>query len=319
MRKLLVCALVLGILGSGVVPADASAGEKKKVAWIGTNLAHTYAAWLAQSAEKHVKKYPYMEMTILDSQNKMNVQMAQLENCVADGFDYIILHPLEPDALRNTVDEIIEGGIPICVVNQSDGGAPKASNVDADPVEQGQVPAEVAKERIPQNGKVVILLGPSGNSHSIGRRIGFQKYLFDARPDITVLDEQIANWNKSEGMRYMEDWLQRFDHIDAVVSMNDAQALGAIEAAKAANRLKEMTYYGIDGLADAVLSIRDGELTATCVQNAEAQAAMALEIADRVLRGEVEFEKTLTPGELITTANVDKWIEIHTENGQIKK
>ncbi len=317
MRKALACALALVILGAGMLPA-APAGETKKVAWIATNLAHTYSAWLVQSAEKHIVKYPYMELLVLDSQNKMNVQMSQLENCVADGVDYIILHPLEPEALRNTVDEIIDGGIPICVVNQSDGGAPKASNVDADPVEQGQVPAEVAKERIPQNGKVVILLGPSGNSHSLGRRVGFQKYLFDARPDIEVLDEQIANWNKSEGMQYMEDWLQRFDRIDAVVSMNDAQALGAIEATKAAGRLNEMTYYGIDGLADAVLSIRDGELTATCVQNAEAQAAAALEIADRVLRGEIEFEKTLTPGELVTSANVADWIKIHTENGQIR-
>ena len=317
MRKALACALALVILGAGMLPA-APAGETKKVAWIATNLAHTYSAWLVQSAEKHIAKYPYMELLVLDSQNKMNVQMSQLENCVADGVDYIILHPLEPEALRNTIDEIIDGGIPICVVNQSDGGAPKASNVDADPVEQGQVPAEVAKERIPQNGKVVILLGPSGNSHSLGRRVGFQKYLFDARPDIEILDEQIANWNKSEGMQYMEDWLQRFDRIDAVVSMNDAQALGAIEATKAAGRLKEMTYYGIDGLADAVLSIRDGELTATCVQNAEAQAAAALEIADRVLRSEIEFEKTLTPGELVTSANVADWIKIHTENGQIR-
>lgn len=319
MRKILVSALLIAALGFGVFASTVSAGEKKKVAFISTNLAHTYAAWLAQSAEKHVKKYPNIDMTIFDSQNKMNTQMSQLENCVAQGFDYIILHPLEPEATRNTVDDIIAGGIPVCIVNQSDGGSAKASNVDADPIEQGSVPAEVAKKLIPQNGKVVILLGPSGNSHSIGRRIGFKQVLFDARPDIEILDEQIANWNKSEGMRYMEDWLQRFDRIDGVISMNDAQALGAIEATKAANRLHEMTYYGVDGLADAVLSIKDGELTATCVQNAEAQAAAALAIADRVLRGEIEFEKTLTPGELITTANVDKWIQIHIDNGQIKK
>ena len=318
MRKKMLCTLLVAVMALGVFAAGSFAGEKKKVAFIPTNLAHTYAAWLSQSFDKHVRNYPYMELTTLDSQNKMNIQMAQLENCVAQGFDYIILHPLEPDALRNTVDEIIAGGIPVLMVNQSDGGSEKASNVDADPIEQGSVPAEVAKKLIPQGGKAVILLGPSGNSHSIGRRIGFQKVLFDARPDIEILDEQIANWNKSEGMRYMEDWLQRFDRIDAVVSMNDAQALGAIEAAKAAGRLKETTYYGIDGLADAVLSIRDGELTATCVQNAEAQAAEALRIVDQVLKGAIEFEKTLTPGELVTSENVDKWIRIHTENGQIK-
>lgn len=320
MKKRLFGIALFACVALCLATAPVKAGEPapKRVAFIATNMAHTYASWLAQSFEKHVKKYPYIQLTVLDSQNKMQVQMSQIENCVAQGFDYIILHPLEPDALRETVDSVIEGGIPVLMVNQSDGGSEKASNVDADPIEQGTVPAEVAKKLIPQNGKVVILLGPSGNSHSIGRRKGFQKTLLDARPDIEVLDEQIANWNKAEGMRYMEDWLQRFPKIDAVISMNDAQALGAIEATKSANRLHEMTYYGVDGLADAVLSIRDGELTATCVQNAEAQAENSLRIVDKVLRGEIEFEKTLTPGELITKDNVDKWIAIHKENGQIK-
>jgi inositol transport system substrate-binding protein len=162
------------------------------------------------------------------------------------------------------------------------------------------------------------LLGPSGNVHSLYRREGFQKVLLDARPDITVLDEQIGNWYKDEGMRYMEDWLQKYPQIDAVLSMNDTMALGAIEAAKAIGRDKDMTYYGVDGLADAVLSIADGDLTATCVQNAYAQAEAGMEIAKRVLNGEAENEVIVVPGELITKDNTAKWIEIHTANGQIK-
>jgi inositol transport system substrate-binding protein len=291
---------------------------KFKVALLPTDVSLTYASWLTQSFEKYAKNYPNIEFTVLDSKNKVETQLSNLENCVQQKYDFIILHPVDVEAIIGKADEVVAGGIPVLIVNQSDGGSKLVSNVDADPVEQGEVPAKVAFERIPQNGKVVVLLGPSGNRHSAGRREGFQKELFDKRPDIQILDEQIGNWNKAEGMRYMEDWLQRFDKIDAVISMNDAMALGTIEAVKAQNKMEGMTFYGVDGLADAVLSIQASELTATCVQNADEQAKQSLIIADKVLKSEEKVVKYLTPGELITLDNVAQWVEVHKENGQIK-
>jgi len=289
-----------------------------EIAFLPTDMSATFAAWLAQELQNTVKNYPNMNLTILDSKNVLSTQLANLENCVTQEYDYIILHPLEPDAEAEIVDEYIQAGIPILMINQSDGGSQYASNVDCDPIEQGAVVAVVAAEKIPENGKAVILLGPSGNSHSIGRREGFKQYLFDKRPDIEILDEQIGDWEKSKGMNFMEDWLQAYDQIDAVIAMNDAMALGALEAANDAGRADGLTLYGVDGLADAVLSIKDGGLTATCVQNANVMAKTAFEIIDKVLSGETEFEKTLIEGELIDENNVDKWIDIHTENGQIQ-
>lgn len=67
-----------------------------------------------------------------------------------------------------------------------------------------------------------------------------------------------------------------------------------------------------------MLSIKDGGLTATCVQNAKVMAETTFGIIDKVLSGEEEFEKTLIEGQLIDENNVDEWIKIHTENGQIK-
>jgi len=298
--------------------SENSTDETYKIAFLPTDMSATFAAWLAQELENAIEAYPNMEMTILDSKNTLSTQLENLENCVTQGYDYIILHPLEPDAEADIVDRYIQEGTPILMVNQSDGGSEYASNVDCDPIEQGRIVAEVAAGKIPQDGKVVILLGPSGNSHSIGRREGFEQYLFEARPDIEVLDEQIGDWEKSKGMNFMEDWMQAYDQIDAVISMNDAMALGALEAAKDAGRDEALTAYGIDGLADAVLSIEEGGLTATCVQNAKVMAETTFEIIDKVLKGETEFEKTLIDGELIDENNVEEWIQIHKDNGQIK-
>lgn len=288
-----------------------------KIAFLPTDSSATFAAWLTQEIQKECDKRPNYELTVLDSKNALSTQLDNLENCIVQGYDFIILHPLEPDAEADIVDSYIEEGTPIMMINQSDGGSQYASNVDCDPVEQGRIVAEIAVQKIPENGKAVVLLGPSGNSHSIGRRKGFEEVLFKARPDIEILDEQIADWEKSKGMSYMEDWLQTYSQIDAIISMNDAMALGALEAAKDAKRTEGLTAYGIDGLADAVLSIEEGGLTATCVQNAQTFGATGFEIIDKVLSGEVEYEKVIIDGELIDTGNMAEWIQIHTENGQI--
>lgn len=297
---------------------ESGSDETYKIAFLPTDMSATFAAWLAQELENAIEDYPNMEMTILDSKNTLSTQLENLENCATQGYDYIILHPLEPDAEADIVDQYIQDGTPILMVNQSDGGSEFASNVDCDPIEQGRIVAEVAAEKIPQGGKAVVLLGPSGNSHSIGRREGFETYLFEARPDIEILDEQIGDWEKSKGMNFMEDWMQAYNQIDAVISMNDAMALGALEAAKDAGRDEGLTAYGIDGLADAVLSIEEGGLTATCVQNAKVMAETTFEIINKVLKGDTEFEKTLIDGELIDENNVEEWIQIHKDNGQIQ-
>ncbi len=315
-KRSMAIALVIMMLS---VSAGAFAGEKTfKVALTPTDMKATYASWLAQSFQEVAKKYPNIQLDIIDGQNDVAHQMGVIEDCVTKGYDMIILHPVDPDAQSTLVTSTIENGTPMLIVNQGTGGVETVSNVDADPIEQGMIPALVAKEKIPQNGKVVVLLGPSGNVHSAGRLEGFKKYLFEARPDIEILDTQLANWYKDQSMTLMEDWLQRFDKIDAVISMNDAMALGAIEAARAAGRLEGMTSYGVDGLADACLSIKAGELTATCVQNAYAQAEKSMEIVSKVLNGEEKMERTLVAGELIDLSNVDHWIEVHKANGQIK-
>lgn len=316
LTAVLAAGMAVGTAAAGVMAEESS--EPKEIAVLIGDMTATYASWLAQSFEEIAGDYSDYNVTIIDNKNDVATQMANLENCVTQKYDYVIVQPIDTEALADSINQTIEAGVPVCTVNGTNEGAELASCVDCDPVQQGSIPAEVALENLPDDAKVVVLLGPSGNVHSIGRREGFQETLFDAKPDIEILDEQIANWYKDEAMTLMENWLQKYDRIDAVISMNDAMALGCIEAAKAAGRMEEMTYYGVDGLADACLSIKDGELTATCVQNAYAQAEAALDIADRVLKGEIDRETILVDGELIDSGNVDEWIEVHTANGQIK-
>ena len=72
-------------------------------------------------------------------------------------------------------------------------------------------------------------------------------------------------------------------------------------------------------MADAALSISEGALNATALQDAEVMAAEGARICHEVLTGENEagFEKTQIPVTLITDENVQEFITRYTENGMM--
>jgi len=134
---------------------------------------------------------------------------------------------------------------------------------------------------------------------------------------VKIVGEQIANWNKDEAMRYMEDWVQANDRIDAIISMNDNMAAGALEVVKDDPKFKNILAYGVDGTAEAALLIKDGLMTATTLQSAYQLAERILWVSDLLLRGEVFQIHTDIGNPVITLDNVDEVIEMHKRAGNL--
>ena len=161
-------------------------------------------------------------------------------------------------------------------------------------------------------------MGPPGNPHSEGRRTAWQKEFFDKRPDVKILDTQTASWNKDEAMRHTEDWIQAHPRIDAVISMNDNMAAGAIEAIKAAGGKIHPLVYGVDGTAEACLLIKDGAMTSTTLQNANELAVRSVKMAHEILTGGKPDTHQMIQAKLYTKDNVDECIDLHKSIGDIK-
>lgn len=302
------------------VSEEGGDGEVYQVAFLPTDMAATFASWLAAELETAFEAYDDMELTIMDSRNELNTQLTNMETCVSQGYDYVILLPLEPAAEDEIVAGYIEQGTPFMMINLDDFGVEEASSVIANPYDLGTVVATYAKEQLADDANVVVLLGPSGNTDSIERRRAYEEILF-SQTNITILDEQLGDWEKSKGMSLMENWIQRFgnDGIDAVISMNDAMAIGAYEAAAEAGIADDMLFFGVDGLADAAVSIQEGGLTATALQDAQVMAQEGARVCHEVLTGENTegFEKLQIDVQLITDENVQEYIDRYTENGML--
>lgn len=143
------------------------------------------------------------------------------------------------------------------------------------------------------------------------------KKFFEKRPDVTIVGEEIANWNKDEAMTYMETWMQANKKIDAIISMNDNMAAGALEAVKDKPEFAEIQAYGVDGTAEACLLIKDGKMTSTSLQSAYDLATALMDTSNKLLTGEETQIDMDIDCPLITPDNVDQYIEMHKKQAQL--
>ncbi|MDR2743471.1 MAG: sugar ABC transporter substrate-binding protein [Treponema sp.] len=323
MKKILLAVLVL-VMASSMVFANASKDSSgtKRVVYITRAQADLFAAWLANSIKEEAKKYPNLRVDVVDGQADDAKQNAAIENAITNKYDLIILQPNDSEAQKPYILKAVEANIPIILTNPR---VPDATimavtnSVDADPYEQGAVVARLALTQIPQGGKVVVLRGPDGNLHSVERRRSWEQEFFAKRPDVTIVGEQSGHWNKDEGMRYMEDWVQANPQIDAVVSMNDNMAMGALEAVKGNAKFNSLLIYGVDGDAAAALLIEEGRMTGTAFQNADELARKNMELANQILSGAVSgVVNTDIVCPLYTKSNVAELIAVHKKTGALK-
>lgn len=301
--------------GDGEEQTATDDGDGYRVAYIARAQVDSFAAWLADSMRAEAENYDDITLEVFDSQADDERQNSLIETAIANNFDAIIVQPNAGEAQRPYVEQIVDAGIIAITTNARIDDIDGASSVDADPYEQGAATARRALDEVPEGAQVVVLVGPPGNFHSTARRDAWQAEFFDQRPDVEIVAEDIANWNKDEAMRLMEDWALAHPQIDAIISMNDNMAAGALEAVSGDSNFDDVLAYGVDGTPEALLLIRDGLMTATTLQSAGDLAALNLKTVHDLLTGAEDEVHTDIEAPLIDSSNVDEYISIYEEAG----
>ena len=290
---------------------------KIRVAYIARAQADSFAAWLANSIKEEARKYPNIIVDIFDGQANDDVENSLIENAIINKYDVIIIQPNNGEAQRPYAEKVVAAGIICITTNARIDGIEGASSVDADPYKQAAVNAVAALTQIPQGANVVVLNGPPGNFHADERRRSWKIEFFDKRPDVKIVGEQIANWNKDEALSFMETWIQANNRIDAVISMNDNMAAGALEAVKGNPKFNNLLVYGVDGTAEACLLIKEGKMTSTCMQSAYDLSEKILDTVNKLANKEATQIDTDIGNPLVNKDNVDEYIEMYKKTGAI--
>lgn len=305
-------------------PGSQSTGEREqkdeyRVAYIARAQADSFAAWLANEMKAEADKYDDITLEVFDGQADDEIENKMIENAIANNFDAVIIQANNADAQRPYIQQAVDAGIVTITTNPRVDDIDGGNSVDANPYDQGAVVAQYALDLVPENGKVVVLNGPAGNFHSTARRDAWQKEFFEKRDDVTIVAEDIGNWNKDEALNLMEDWSLANPQIDAIISMNDNMAAGALEAVKGKPAFSDILAFGVDGTPEAVLLIQDEVMTATSLQNAAELAQLNMEAVRDLLSGTEDEVNVDVGNPLITTENAQEYIDLYKEAGLIQE
>jgi inositol transport system substrate-binding protein len=290
---------------TGAMAGSATAAGKYVVGY--ANMADTDVFVMSRKTAfiEAAKSDPEIDIRFSDANNDVSRQLDQIDNFIAQKVNAIVVVPVDYEGIVPGVEKANKAGIPVIALGiQSAGG--KSTFVGSKNIDAGRMQGAYMKEHLPKDAKVLYLQGTPGLYHSAERQKGFTEAL--QRPDVKVLATQTGNYERAEGMKVTEDWIQSFPKFDAIVAANDQMALGALQALTSADRAKGVLISGIDGTPDAVKAIKDGEMAQSIFQNAKGQAKAAFEVVSDLKSGKPAPEEKLVPFESITKDNVQKYM-----------
>jgi inositol transport system substrate-binding protein len=237
----------------------------------------------------------------------MQQQLDHIDNFIAQKLDAIIICPVDSAGIISAIEKANAAKIPvICIGVQADRG--DYTYVGTEYIDAGIRQAQYMIEHLPQNANVLYLSGTPGYVHSRDRRAGFLDTLAAGRLDVTVLAEQAGNYERTRGQQIMEDWIQVYPKIDAVIAANDQMALGALEALKGANRTSGVLIAGVDAVTEACQAIKNGEMAISILQSAPGIAQGTYDTIKKLQSGETVEKEIIIPHENVTIENVDNYL-----------
>jgi ribose transport system substrate-binding protein len=264
------------------------------------NLGEPWRVAMNAEVTARARDFPDLQVVFADAQQDNAKQVADVENFLRQRIDLLMISPNEARPLTPIVEKVFKAGIPVIVIDRGLDTDLYTTFIGADNYEIGKQAGHHIAELLHGSGKVVEIRGLPGSPPAIDRGRGMHDVIAKY-PGIQVVHDPVANWLREEAMAQMEMALAANPRIDLVYAHNDPMAMGAYLAAKAKGREKEMKFIGIDalpGLDGGRQAVADGKLDATFVYPTGGR--QAVELAEKILKGEKVPHKVVLPSEKIT-------------------
>ena len=123
---------------------------------------------------------------------------------------------------------------------------------------------------------------------------------------IQVVSHQSAEWEMNKANTIASSILSEHPEVKAILASNDSMALGAMAAAKGANR-SDLLIVGFDNIAAVREAIGDGRILATADQHGDQLAVYGIQNALKLLEDrQADVQDVETPVDLITSESLAK-------------
>ncbi|MGA9702297.1 sugar ABC transporter substrate-binding protein [Pseudomonas sp.] len=282
---------------------------------IGVSIAQVDDVFLAQMRDymaAHAKQLPGVTLQFEDAQGDVVRQLNQVQNFTAQGMDAIIVNAVDTAATQKMTVNAQDAKIPLVYVNRRPEFKqvpPGVGYVGSDEVKAGEIQMRYLAEKMGGKGNLAIMLGLLSNNATHNRTQGVKNVLKDY-PDIKIVEEQSAEWQRSKAIDLMNNWIVSGRKIDAVAANADEMAIGAAMAISQAGMQpgKDILVAGSDGGAAGLDAVKKGQLLVTAYQDNKGQAVGSIDLAIKMVKKQPYVAELTIPYQQITKENYQAFL-----------
>lgn len=309
-KKVLVTAAALLVTGT-VLAKDFTVGFSNRT------MNGPYFNALTENVKEMVQSQGW-KVIATDARGDLNKQVADVEDMVSKGVDFLILNPQDPVAGKKIVKQVRAKNIPVLIIDSDLEVSPDVdvlTRIAPDNVHNNLLIGEFAAKQLGDKPiNLAVISGNQGNLVGQTRSTNFYLGIINAqlrasaKTGFNIVSQVWGGWDQQGGLKAMEDVLVAHPEVNAVYAENDDMALGAIRALKAANKLNSVKVYSYDGNKNAYKSIIDGEMQATGENNPKIMATMAVDVIKKNLANPATRfpDYSLCPVLMVTKDNATK-------------
>jgi len=322
MKRIVVAMLVLLLLAS----TGAWAQAKPKQTLIGVSImeltAYTWYLGVIDGCKQWAVDHPDANFTFQfeDSHSDVQTMLNNIDNLLAANAKGIILFPADASSAIPTIKQNVAKGIPFVIGDYKQQPSKPSDAVWATfvghdmralGVTAGKIAVEYLKTLKKDNPVCLFVSRPTSGQVSKDRYEGFRDTVVATFPKAKVIEEGDAGaGSRASSQDLVENVLQREKVIDVVCGHNDAEVVGAYNAAVSQKR-NTIKFIGIAGDKDVLTFISKGN-PAWIGEVLQDPVVLGYQATDAMYRSLVKGEKLPAAYELpqpegITPANIKNY------------
>ncbi|MTI16177.1 sugar ABC transporter substrate-binding protein [Rhodobacteraceae bacterium RKSG542] len=261
--------------------------------WVGSEWRTQMISEAQEMATMWAEKGVEVDVVVQSANVDVPGQIAHVRNFINEGVDAIIINPNSPTAFDPVFAQAKARGI-LVISTDAEVSSQDAMYVGIDHNDYAKRTAKWLAETLDGKGSIVTINGVAGHPANEMRVEGYRE-IFDAYPDLKVVNEVNANWEQAQGQQAMQNILATYPDINGVW-VQDGMAAGAWRSIMDAGKTGDIAATGEIRKDFLDIWVENGFTSAASV-NPPGVMASALNVAVNLLQGK----------ELIEPANKGKY------------
>jgi ribose transport system substrate-binding protein len=260
-------------------------GDSATVAYMPPATEFPYYMAIEKGIQDMAEELGHETFTLAPTSDDVETQMGMLQDVLVRDVDAVILSTHDEQAAAPLVQNIVDEGIPVVIVNSDIADFPTPIHAVVGYVQRAGTEklGEYALERWGNEHQVGIIEGLPGY-HSEERIGGFLDAIED-EDGMEVVQSLPGGWNVEGGNQAAMDMLQAHPEITMIMTANDYMSIGANAAAKALGN-DDVIILGNDGDTQGLEEIHAGEWEATVMTFPYGMGEQTMQVVDACLQGD---------------------------------